>query len=55
MNNTTINYAYKSGALKASLHMMKCLSSIPGIKIVDQDAFRTYINIEIARANNLAI
>ena len=55
MNNTNINYAYKSGAMEGVLIAMSYRYSIPGVEITDPKAFEQFIADEITRVNKDAI
>jgi len=45
--NSKINYAFKSGFLKATLDSLSIRHSIPGVEIVDHKLFREFIKSEI--------
>jgi len=51
MNNTNINYAYKSSAMEGVLKAMTFRWSIPGVQIADSEAFEQFIADEIARVH----
>lgn len=55
MNNTNINYAYKSGAMEGVLKAMTFRWSIPGVQITDSEAFEQFIADEIARVHKDAL
>jgi hypothetical protein len=55
MNNTNINYAYKSGAMEGVLKAMTYRWSIPGVQITDSEAFKQFIAKEITRVNKDAL
>ena len=53
MNNTDINYAYKSGVLEGIVTGMAYRYEIPGVEITDRAAFTKYIASEIERARQI--
>ena len=55
MNNTNINYAYKSGAMVGVLKAMTYRWSIPGVEITDPKAFEQFLADEITRVNKDAL